>query len=60
MTGNQCVTNQERREDDLIPTPPCPRCGAALDSTVTRTVRGVVLSTSVCVKGDPIYSKWLA
>jgi hypothetical protein len=60
MTGSHSDTNQDRREDDLIPTPPCPRCGAGIVSTVTRTVRGVVLADSICVNGDPSFQKWVA
>jgi len=60
MTGNQCVTKQDRREDDLIPAPLCPKCHAGIVSTVKRTVRGVTLADSICVNGDPSFQKWVA
>lgn len=54
------TTTQESRNPDLIPAGACPRCHAPIISTVTREVRGVVLSDQLCANGDPIFSKWLA
>lgn len=45
---------------DLKPPARCPRCGAAINSTVTTTKGGVVEATSLCTNGCPSFQKWLA
>lgn len=54
------TTLQESIDPDLIPPDRCPKCGAVIVSTVTRTARGIVFSDRLCANGDPSYLKWVA